>query len=290
MSGSKFREGLEKLKKALVDMTQFCDIPEDQFNFELQKAKDSFKPTEQMAKNAQRALDIRDSQPESNKGMTKIGLTRANQLIKRENLSLETVKRMYSFFSRHEVNKSSGSWKEGNSKAEQAWLGWGGDAGYSWSRNIIEQENKEMEKSSGQQLLIKQFQEEQRISVEIICEPYIPDAHGHWYRPETLEKAREDWLAVEEETGEKIPMNLFHIKDVEGTQLELVKHYIMPTDAIIGDTLVKEGTWVAEVKWNDINLWSMRTVPTEEGTLEIAGVSPRFWGTVNPPKNKNIES
>ena len=98
-----------------------------------------FKPTESMAKAAQRGLDMRDKQSDSNKGMTGVGLARARQLISRETLSPETVKRMYSFFSRHEVDKQSESWKKGESKGEQAWLGWGGDAGFSWSKKIVKQ-------------------------------------------------------------------------------------------------------------------------------------------------------
>lgn len=103
---------------------------------------ETFKPTAGMAAAARKAKKMRDSQPPSNKGMTATGLARMNQLINREPLSLSVVKRMYSFFSRHEVDKSSSSWKKGNSKAEQAWNGWGGDAGYAWSRSIVNRENK----------------------------------------------------------------------------------------------------------------------------------------------------
>lgn len=98
---------------------------------------DTYKPTEAMASAARRGLKMREGQSPSNRGGTAVGLARANQLIKRESLSLDTVKRMYSFFRRHEVDKQSDSWKEGNSKGEQAWLLWGGDAGYSWSRKIV---------------------------------------------------------------------------------------------------------------------------------------------------------
>lgn len=108
----------------------------------------TYKPTSGMASAAKRAKKMRDSQPPSNRGMTSTGLARMNQLINREPLSLDTVKRMYSFFSRHEVDKSSSSWKKGNSKAEQAWLGWGGDAGYSWSKSIVEREEKKESKAS----------------------------------------------------------------------------------------------------------------------------------------------
>ncbi|AUR88344.1 coil containing protein [Vibrio phage 1.112.O._10N.286.46.B11] len=109
---------------------------------------DTYKPTAAMVKAAKRGLEMRNEQPESNKGMTQVGLTRANQLINGESLSLETVKRMYSFFSRHEVDKQSKEWKEGNSKGEQGWLGWGGDPGYSWSKAIVEREEKKGAKDS----------------------------------------------------------------------------------------------------------------------------------------------
>ena len=97
---------------------------------------ETYKPTSAMASAAKKALKIRDAQPESNKGMTSVGLTRARQLISGESLSLETVKRMYSFFSRHEVDKKGEGWGK-DSKGYQAWLGWGGDAGYSWSKAIV---------------------------------------------------------------------------------------------------------------------------------------------------------
>lgn len=98
---------------------------------------ETYKPTEAMAAAARKALEIRDKQPESNKGMTLVGLTRARQLIAREELSIDTVKRMYSFFSRHEVDKQGEGWGK-DSKGYQAWLGWGGDAGYNWAKQIVE--------------------------------------------------------------------------------------------------------------------------------------------------------
>lgn len=101
--------------------------------------EETFKPTDAMASAAKRALEIRDKQPDSNKGMTSVGLTRARQLIAKEPLSLSTVKRMYSFFSRHEVDKKGEGWGK-DSKGYQAWLGWGGNAGYNWSRQIVERQ------------------------------------------------------------------------------------------------------------------------------------------------------
>jgi hypothetical protein len=92
-----------------------------------------------MAKAARRGLDMRKKQSPSNRGGTSVGLARARQLVSRQTISPDVVKRMFSFFSRHEVDKSSASWKKGNSKGEQAWLLWGGDAGFSWSRKVVKQ-------------------------------------------------------------------------------------------------------------------------------------------------------
>ena len=62
--------------------------------------------------------------------------------------SLSTVKRMYSYFSRHEVDKKGKDWgnQANPSNGYIMWLAWGGDAGFSWSRKIVNKE-KNMKKS-----------------------------------------------------------------------------------------------------------------------------------------------
>jgi hypothetical protein len=75
---------------------------------------------------------------------TSIGWGRARQIVNGESLSLDTVKRMYSFFSRHEVDKQGKEWNK-PSHGKVMWYAWGGDAGYAWSRAIVERE-KRMEK------------------------------------------------------------------------------------------------------------------------------------------------
>lgn len=90
---------------------------------------------------ARRAIKFKEDGKATGAG-TAVGWTRARQLANGETLSLSTVKRMYSYFSRHEVDKKGKDW--GNSanpsKGYVMWLAWGGDAGYSWSRKIVERE------------------------------------------------------------------------------------------------------------------------------------------------------
>lgn len=90
-------------------------------------------PTESMASNARRGLELR---AKFGRGGTAVGVARARDLSNRKQLSPETVARMYSFFSRHEVDKKGKDWDnaERPSNGKIAWLLWGGDSGYAWAR------------------------------------------------------------------------------------------------------------------------------------------------------------
>jgi hypothetical protein len=106
----------------------------------------TYKPTSGMASAARRALKWKE---EGRAGGTLVGLARANQLKDRDPLTASTVLRMYSFFSRHEVDKKATGFNSGEegfpSKGRVAWDLWGGDGGYSWStakRNQIMRERE----------------------------------------------------------------------------------------------------------------------------------------------------
>jgi len=110
-------------------------------------AKEGYKPTSGMQSAARRAIKLKEQGKAKGAG-TMVGWTRAGQLARGESLSLSTVKRMYSFFSRHEVDKKGKDWDnaENPSNGKIMWLAWGGDAGFSWSRKIVNRE-KNMKKS-----------------------------------------------------------------------------------------------------------------------------------------------
>lgn len=95
----------------------------------------TYTPTDGMASAARRALKWKE---EGKRGGTRVGLARANQLARKEALSAETVMRMHSFFSRHEVDKKATGFNSGEegfpSPGRVAWDLWGGDAGASWSK------------------------------------------------------------------------------------------------------------------------------------------------------------
>lgn len=96
-----------------------------------------FTPPEGVRKAAKRGLELLDIKSAG----TPVGWARARDLSAGRQVSPETIKRMYSFFSRHQSNKSSESWKNSTpsnpSKSYIAWMLWGGDPGFSWARKMI---------------------------------------------------------------------------------------------------------------------------------------------------------
>jgi hypothetical protein len=106
---------------------------------------DGYSPPAGARSAARRAIKFKE-EGKANGAGTAVGWTRAGQLARGETISLSTVKRMYSYFSRHEVDKKGKDW--GNtanpSNGYIMWLAWGGDAGFSWSRSIVNREADKM--------------------------------------------------------------------------------------------------------------------------------------------------
>jgi len=104
-------------------------------------------PTDSMVTEAKKGIAWRK---EFNRGGTRIGATRASQIVAKEKLSPSTVRRMFSFFSRHESDKDAQGFRVGEkgypSNGRIAWALWGGDAGFSWSTKVRNQLEREKNK------------------------------------------------------------------------------------------------------------------------------------------------
>jgi 4-diphosphocytidyl-2C-methyl-D-erythritol kinase len=102
---------------------------------------DGFVPPQGVISNAKRGLELRR---EFNRGGTEVGVARARSLSNGQSIPLETIRRMVSYFARHEVDKKGEDW--GNTSNPSAgyiaWLLWGGDAGKTWADSISEREKK----------------------------------------------------------------------------------------------------------------------------------------------------
>ena len=102
---------------------------------------DGFVPPQGVQSNARRGLELRR---EFNRGGTEVGVARARSLSNGQSIPLESIRRMVSYFARHEVDKKGEDW--GNTSNPSAgyiaWLLWGGDAGKTWANSISEREKK----------------------------------------------------------------------------------------------------------------------------------------------------
>ena len=141
-----------------------------------------YKPTEGMKIEAQRALDWVD---EGRRGGTRIGKIRARQIVAGENLSYDTVIRMYSFFARHEVDKKAEGFEPDEkgypSAGRVAWGLWGGDAGYTWSKNIRDNEQAKQNKGIQMNNIIhREFTLVKRNGEDYEMEGMEPKDDGIW--------------------------------------------------------------------------------------------------------------
>jgi hypothetical protein len=107
---------------------------------EMYKA-DSYTPTAGMKSAAARAIRWKEEGKATGAG-TPVGWGRARDIVAGRSMSLSVVKRMYSFFSRHEVDKKGKDFNNTSnpSNGRIMWDAWGGDAGFSWSRAIATRE------------------------------------------------------------------------------------------------------------------------------------------------------
>lgn len=95
-----------------------------------------FKPPKEVAHEAAIGLMLR---AEYGRGGTSVGIGRARQLKSRKPVSLVTIRKMYRFFLRHYKNRKTPP-EKGNGRI--AWLLWGGDSGFDWAFEILEQEGE----------------------------------------------------------------------------------------------------------------------------------------------------
>lgn len=100
-------------------------------------AEGGYRPPRAAREEAERGLAWRR---EYGRGGTAVGIARARDIAAGEALSADTIKRMVSFFARHEVDKQGKGWSPGSegypSNGRIAWALWGGDSARSFANKI----------------------------------------------------------------------------------------------------------------------------------------------------------
>ena len=213
-----------------------------------------------MRNNAKRFLKLREkykrgslSTQEAGAQGIGSGIARARDLAAGDNLSLETVKRMHAFFSRHEKNYRPNEREAdgGLTAGTMSWLAWGGSSGRAWARSILRQEGlleKSLEYREDVQV-IKATNEELKLATFVVLVPDEADLHGDIYDELTVLKACNSYNKHSRRS------NLFH-KAMTDT-FTVVQSWISPVDVIIEDRFIKKGTWLCTIECNSDSLWQM---------------------------------
>ena len=120
-----------------VEEIALVELPAVEQNFIYFGFQKSFIVPQNVAANACRARKFKDENGSS--CGTPVGWTRSSQLCDRKPISLDTVQRMASYFSRHAVDlESSKSYEDGCGLL--MWDAWGGNEGKDWAERILKKE------------------------------------------------------------------------------------------------------------------------------------------------------
>jgi hypothetical protein len=107
-------------------------------NNQEKNSSEGFTPPESVQNNARRGLEMVES-GEAGDGLESATKGRAHDIASGKALSLDHVKRMHSFFERHDKTRPDDGGK-GNSPWKTAWMLWGGDSGRSWAESVVGRE------------------------------------------------------------------------------------------------------------------------------------------------------
>jgi len=210
-----------------------------------------------ISKNAQAALDYIERTGNPNDCMTQVGKVRAQQLAQGKPISIETVKRMKSYISRHKVDlESSKSYEDGCGKL--AMDAWGGVEALPWVERTIEQyENMSSEST------FSVFNAEQRL---VIGPAMIPDKmiirrneitgeiYYVYFTEDTIKKLQQKFMQEKLLDKTNIEHGRKFLNNVDVVESWIVEDQEKDKQQVFGMDYPK-GTWMITMKVNDDATW-----------------------------------
>ena len=227
--------------------------------------------------NAKRVIDWTEENGWGDCG-TPVGKQRANQLAKGEPISFETIKRMYSYLSRHEADlESSKGYEDGCGKL--MYDAWGGKTALSWAEAKI--------KSIERQNFAIQDEEERIVSGALMLADtpiYRNDGNGEYYvvfTKDTIKKIAQKYF----KKGYQNNVNLMHDSGQVMEGVTMFESWIVDEKRGIkpmkGFEDVKDGSWFGSFKVENDDVCNM----IKEGKVKGFSVE----GIFNYMKDKSTE-
>ena len=215
---------------------------------------------ELIRKNAQSVLDYIERTGNPNNCMTQVGKVRAQQLAQGKPISIETVKRMKAYITRHQKDlQSSKSYDDGCGKL--AMDAWGGVEALSWVESTIK---KYEEMSSEEEMTFSVFNAEQRL---IVGPAMIPDKmiirrneitgdiYYVYFTSDTIKKLQQKFMQEKLLDKTNIEHGRKFLNNVDVVESWIIEDEQKDKQQVFGMNYPK-GTWMISMKVNDDTTWS----------------------------------
>lgn len=214
----------------------------------------TYKPSEAVSANYIRGLVLKN----------KWGRGHSNDDLKKEELSLEDVKKAYNF-----LFKQQGKYKPTQRNADGgpnahtiSWYANGGSAGLAWCRQVLREEGvlksytKEITQAElsteddtglNHATIVKSVDDQLKQATFLAMSPDEPDLHGDITSEEEVRKAKENFNAY------CTTCSLMHLVETNG--FSVIESYITPADMILNDEFIKKGAWLMKLQFHNDELW-----------------------------------
>jgi hypothetical protein len=203
--------------------------------------------------NAQNALDWAEENGWGSCG-TPVGKQRANQLAKGESISVDTIRRMYSFLSRHKENAET-SKGYGDGCGQLMYDAWGGASALSWAESKLRQIDK--------QSFEIQDEDERIITGALMLADtpiYRNDGNGEYYvvfGKDTIKKIAQKYF----KKGYQNNVNLMHDSGQVMDGVTMFESWIVDEKRGVkpmkGFEDVKDGSWFGSFKVENEDVWNL---------------------------------
>jgi hypothetical protein len=215
---------------------------------------------ELIRKNAQKALDYIERTGNPNNCMTQVGKVRAQQLAQGKPISIETVKRMKSFISRHKEGLSDSDTYDSGCKL-LALDAWGGVEALPWVERTISQYE---EMNADTEMVFSVFNNEQRLVVGPAMIPdkmiirrneITGDIYYVYFTSDTIKKLQQKFMMEKLLDKTNIEHQRKFLKNVDVVESWIVEDEQKDKQQVFGMSYPK-GTWMISMKVNDDETWS----------------------------------
>lgn len=214
---------------------------------------------------------------------TEVGKIRANQLANGEPISVETIRRMYSYLSRHEVDLDS-SKGYGDGCGKLMYDAWGGKSALTWAESKLKQIDR--------QSFAIQNEEEHIISGPLMLADtpiYRNDGNGEYYvvfTKDTIKKIAQKYF----KRGYQSNVNLMHDSGQVLDGLTMFESWIVDEKrgikAMKGFEDVNDGSWFGSFKVDNEEAWQM----IKDGKVKGFSVEGIFNYSKNPVSQEYQEA